>query len=338
MKIAYVGNRKNLDAQGKSFNTEAHITLSLEKLGHEVNFIQEDEITAVGLQLPARVYGADIFLWTRTWPGIVTETDLKTIHEQGIPTVSFHLDKYAGIQRDGGMGIGSPFWKTDFVFSPEGSVQSQKIFKNLGINQYYLPAGVYEDECIMLPRQGNYIADVCFIGGGETYSHPEWAYRHKLVRWLKENYGGRYIKYGYPEKTIRGLELNQLYSNVKIVIGDSLCKDFTDSYYYSDRPFEVTGRGGMIIMPYIPGITDHFVDRKEAVLYAFDNFIQLKNLIDYYILHDDEREQIRIAGFERTKRENTYTHRCKEMLRILKEYSINDAIKARKKGEEALII
>lgn len=325
MRISYVGNIKNLASDGKPFNTEFHVAASLEKLGHKVNFIQEDELynDAVGF-LPEMVKGSDIFLWTRTWPDRVQEIDLINIHRNGIPTVSFHLDKYAGIKRDGGMGVGSAFWKTDFVFSPEGSTESKRIFKENGINQFYLPAGVFEDECYIAEPVDHFKHDVVFVGGGVTYSHPEWEYRHKLVNWLQDTYGDRYGKYGFPERTVRGHELNQLYSSAKIVIGDSLCKDFIDSYYFSDRAFEVTGRGGFLIAPYIAGITDHFIDRKEAVFYAFDNFVQLKNLIDYYLTNDREREIIRLAGHERTKKTNTYTQRMQTMLEILKQ---NGAIK-----------
>src|ERR1039458_4187683 len=123
MRISYIGNRTNSSSDGKSFNTENHVALSLEKLGHEVNFIQEN--TILGGTLPSLVAGSDFILWTRTWPDAVTMDDLKNIEAMGIPTVSFHLDKYAGIARDGGIGIGSPFWHTSYVFSPEGSVQSQ---------------------------------------------------------------------------------------------------------------------------------------------------------------------------------------------------------------------
>lgn len=318
MKISYVSNIKAIASDGKPYNTEWHIGKTLEKLGHQVDFIQEDEIEMTLGEFINRIRESSLFLWTRTWPNIISEEVLQKIHNLGIPTVSFHLDKYAGIIRDGGMGIGSPFWKTDFVFSPEGSIQSKKIFKELGINQFYLPAGVYEDECVIVPPKEELKADVCFVGGGITYAHPEWTYRHKLVKWLADTYGDRYVKYGYPEKPVRGLELNELYSSVKIVIGDSLCKDFMDSYYFSDRVFEVTGRGGFIIAPYIPGITDLFVDRKEIVLYSFDNFAQLKNLINYYLLHDEERESIRLAGHERTKIDHTYTSRIKTMLDVLK--------------------
>lgn len=332
MLIAYVGNKTNKASDGKSFNTENHIALTLEKLGHEVDFIQESEIV-VG-NLLERVGMADLFLWTRTWKksdgtGYVSDEDLQSIKDAGIPTASFHLDKYAGIKRDGGIGQDT-FWKTDYVFSPEGSTESKRVFKAHGINQIYLPPAVFEDECYIAEPVEKYKHDIVFVGGGVEYMHPEWPYRGKLVTWLKETYGDRFAKYGGPDGLIRGEELNKLYTSSKIVIGDSLCKDFIDSYYYSDRAFEVTGRGGFMIAPYIAGITDHFVDRKEAVFYAFDNFVQLKNLIDYYLEHDDEREAIRRAGFERTKRENTYTNRMEFMINYItdnKSKSITDKIK-----------
>jgi spore maturation protein CgeB len=72
-------------------------------------------------------------------------------------------------------------------------------------------------------------------------------------------------------------------------------------------------------MPYIAGITDCFRDREEAVFYAFGNWTQLKNLIDYYLVNDVEREDIRRAGHERTKRDHTYTRRMTEMLEVLRQ-------------------
>ena len=320
MKIAYVGNRTNLASDGKSFNTEAHIALSLQELGHEVIFIQENELRPG--TLVERVGDADFLLWTRTWKptdgtGHVSQEDLQALKDADILTVSFHLDKYAGIARDGGLATDT-FWKTDYVFSPEGSVQSNRIFESHGINQRYLPPGVYKGDCYIADPIEHFKHDVVFVGGGEDYMHPEWPYRAKLVRWLKETYGDRFGKYGHPERTVRGHELNELYSSSKVVIGDSLCKDFFDSFYFSDRLFEVPGRGGMQFSPYIPGVTDHFVDRKEIVLYSFGNFEQLKFMIDYYIEHNAEREHIRFAGHQRTKRENTYNNRMMQMINVLK--------------------
>jgi hypothetical protein len=246
----------------------------------------------------------------------VTKTDLRSIEKMGIPTVSFHLDLYSNIARNGGIGS-DPFWNTQHVFSPEGSTQAQQIFKAHGINQHYLPPAVFEDECYIATPDPAYAHDIVFVGGGTQYAHKECQYRGQLVTWLAATYGSRFKKYGYPEKSVRGTELNTLYSSSKIVIGDSLCKDFMDSYYYSDRAFESVGRGAFMIHPYIAGITDHFTDRKEIVLYSFGNWTQLKNLIDYYLTNEKERKMIQLAGHERTKRENTYTQRMETMLNVL---------------------
>lgn len=316
MKIAYVSNIKNLASDGKPFNSEWHVGETLRKLGHHIEYIQEDEILFGSL--PARVNGSDLFLWTRTWPNKVLEADLKAIEAMGIPTVSFHLDLYSNIARNGGIGEDA-FWKTQYVFSPEGSPEAKEIFKLHGINQFYLPAGVFEPECYIADPAPEFQHEVVFVGGGKQYAHREWGYRGELVTFLENNYKGRFVKYGWPERSIRGEELNKLYSSSKIVIGDSLNKDFVDSYYYSDRAFETTGRGGFLIHPYIPGITDHFVDRKEIVLYSYGNWAQLENLINYYLEHDEEREAIRRAGHERTKSSSTYTHRMQTMLNVLKE-------------------
>jgi hypothetical protein len=316
MIISYVGNRLNLDTDGKSFNTENHIALTLERLGHTVRFIQESEIPPGSL--PGTAAGSDLFLWTRTWPGKVTLEDLAKIEAAGIPTASFHLDKYAGIKRDGGLAS-DVFWRTQYVFSPEGSRQSATVFAQHGINQRYLAAGVFEDECYIAEPVERFKHDLVFIGGGVTYAHPEWNdYRRQLVTFLATTYGSRYRKFGHPEPTIRGRELNELCSSAKIVVGDSLCKDFMDSWYFSDRIFEQTGRGAFTIAPYIPGITDYFRDREEVVLYAYGNWTQLKNLIDYYLAHDEEREAIRRAGHERTKRDHTYRSRLTQMLDVLR--------------------
>lgn len=316
MIISYVGNRNNLDADGKSFNTENHIALTLEKLGHTVNFIQEDEIQFGSL--PNMVGEADLFLWTRTWPDKVLLDDLYIIGKR-MPTVSFHLDKYTGIARNGGLATDA-FWRTQYVFSPEGSNEAKHIFRQHKINQFYLPAGVFEDEARLAtrPYHDRYVNDIIFVGGGKQYAHPEWPYRAKLVTWLEDTYGSRFKKFGWPERTVRGLDLNLLYADTKIVIGDSLCKDFKDSYYWSDRIYETTGRGGFLIHPRIKGIEEHFNDRKEVVFYDYNDFEQLKGLIDFYLENDKPRELIRKRGHERTKRDHTYTQRMKQMLETLK--------------------
>ncbi|MGA1047807.1 MAG: glycosyltransferase, partial [Minisyncoccia bacterium] len=134
-----------------------------------------------------------------------------------------------------------------------------------------------------------------------------------------KTYAGRFEHYGSGGyKNIRGIDLNKLYWNTKIAIGDTLCIDFKYPDYWSDRVYETMGRGGFIIHPYVSGMEREFEDKKHLVFYEYGNFEQMKQLIDYYLEHDEEREAIRIAGHELVKQKYTYKNRWEHILKELK--------------------
>src|SRR2546425_7316625 len=135
MRISYIGNFS------QSHCTESHISATAEDMGHEVLRLQENEQTPG--QLASKVKGCDLVLWTRTWKDFVSHQDLKDVEALGIPTVSWHLDLYIGLQRQSGLDD-DPFWKTKFVLTPDGDPHSAEIFKSKGINHYYLRPGVYK--------------------------------------------------------------------------------------------------------------------------------------------------------------------------------------------------
>jgi spore maturation protein CgeB len=116
---------------------------------------------------------------------------------------------------------------------------------------------------------------------------------------------------------VRGLKLNKLYWSTKIVVGDTLCIDFKYPDYWSDRVYETLGRGGFLIHPYVSGMEREFEDKKHLVFYEYGNFKQLKELIDYYLEHDEEREAIRKAGHELVKEKYTYKNRWEYILKEL---------------------
>ena len=308
MKIAYVGNFTQRHC------TEVHVAATLEQLGHTVTRIQEKPMQ--GNTFMETVKGHDLFLFTRTDSSLVTLEHLAEMRKLGIPSASYHLDLYVGLKREDGLDS-DPFWRTDFVFSPDGDANSAEVFKRKGINHHWIRPGVYKNECYLAKLPSAPQHDVVFVGGGVQYGHSEWPYRRQLVEFLAATYGDRYEKFGWPEATIRNEALNELYSNTKVVVGDSVCIGFTHEKYWSDRIFETTGRGGFIIHPYIKGLEECFVDGKEVVFYQYGSFSDLKQKIDYYLTHDDEREAIRLAGHERTKRDHTYHNRLTEMLSIV---------------------
>lgn len=326
MKIYMVGNFT------APWCSEVHWAKSLEKLGHEVTRQQENKI--VKNTILNDVVGHDMFLWVRTWEGYVKQEDIDNVRSLGIVSVNVHLDLFVGIGRGATLDT-DPRWRTDYVFTADGDPKSQEIFEAHGINHFWLRAGVFDEGCEMFePNDDPELqGDIVFVGGGKEYAHPEWSYRKKLIEFLERTYPKQYKKYGHPQKLVREKDLNQLCANSKIVIGDSLNLGFKHPYYWSDRVYETTGRGGFIIHPLIKGLEDDFVtydgrvddggfwdkapEPVELMTYEYGNFAMLKQRIDFFLKDDKYREEIRKAGFERTKRDHTYTKRLQEMLDII---------------------
>lgn len=83
------------------------------------------------------------------------------------------------------------------------------------------------------------------------------------------------------------------------------------------RHFEINYNGGFQLADYSAGLEDYFNLGKELVCYRdIDEAILL---INYYLKHSDEREEIKNKGFLRACNEHTYIHRFKEIFeQILK--------------------
>lgn len=309
MKILYVGNFS------VDFSTETHVSATLASMGHEVWRAQENEIMPGTLLRDVTVFEPDLVLWTRTWPGFVTANMLTEIKKLGIPTASYHLDLYVPLQRNGGIGS-DPFWDTDYVFTADGDPKSAAVFREKGINHHWLRPGVFKRECIQGKAKEEYTANVAFIGSTVPY-HPEWPYRQKLVDFLRITYGGWFKIYGAPYKGVRYPELNDVFASTKVIVGDTLCPNFTHENYWSDRVYETTGRGGFIIHPRIKGLERDFKEHEEIEFYNYGDFDHLRQLIDWYIEHDDYRETVRKNGMIRTKHDHTYHNRMRELLEVV---------------------
>ncbi len=320
MKIAFLGNF------GVDYSSENHHAKSLESLGHEVIRIQEGKATA--MDLITKSVGCEVLIWVHTH-GWNTEGDIeaviKALKGNGCKVISYHLDLWFGIERQKDLEA-DPFYKRLDWFFATDKLMCDWFNENTDVKGYYLPAGVYDKECYMAERQGDYKHDVVFVGS-RGYHH-EWSYRPQLVDWLKETYGDRFAHYGGDGiKVVRGAELNQLYADSRVVVGDSLCLNFDYPYYWSDRIYETTGRGGLIIHPYIKGLEDSFniyasVDnpiKQEIITYKFGDFDELKQKIDMAINPSFSHiyDELRLAGHERTKRDHTYVKRWEKILEVI---------------------
>jgi hypothetical protein len=315
MTILFLGNFS------VDYSSESHYKKTLEQMGYNVIAAQEGKISYDSLNtiLDGKV---DYFFWVHThgWQTPDIELLLKKCREKKIISFAYHLDLYMGVQREK-MLTEDPYFTVDHFFTVDKLMAKWLNDNKQYTKGHYLPAGVLEDECyIGRPNSMLYPHEIVFTGAKNNY-HSEWPYRVHLIEWLHANYGDRFAHYGSGGRPqLRGAELNSLYASAKIVVGDTLCKDFTYPYYSSDRLFEVTGRGGFLIYPSIEGLSDFYRHNDDVVYYDYGNFKDLKNRIDYYLEDDKAREVIRNRGHWRAKKEHTYTHRLKFIINCLEGF------------------
>ena len=310
-KIVFLGNFR------VDYSSETHHANTLESLGHKVIRMQESE--AKSEEILKHAIDSDLFIWIHThgWrtPGKYEMGQvLRTLADYKIPTMTYHLDLWFGLQRQRDLD-NHPVYKYIGHFFTVDKKMSDWFNQKTNVKGHYIPAGVYDKECII--KQVELKNDVIFVGSKKY--HSEWKYRPQLIDWLEDTYKERFQHYGMGGlPSIRGTKLNKLYWSTKIVVGDTLCINFKYPDYWSDRVYETMGRGGFIIHPYVQGMEREFEDKKHLVFYEYGNFNQLKELIDYYLEHDEEREAIRKAGHELVKSKYTYRNRWEQILKELK--------------------
>lgn len=306
MKISFLGNFS------VDYSSESQHAKTLESMGHTVNKLQEAEASAEDIL--AKASSSNLFIWIHThgWATkghITMDTVLKELKKLNIPTITYHLDLWLGLDRQKDLRE-DPFYSMIEHFFATDKLMADWFNENTKVKGHYLPAGVFENETIMLDKDAKEVPEIVFVGS-RGY-HPEWPYRPQLISWLEDTYKDNFGHYSGEEGSMglkRGLHLNQLLADTKIVIGDSLCINFVYPHYWSDRVYETIGRGGFLIMPYIQGLDDYFEDGKHLVFYEFGDFKDLKAKIDFYLQNNEAREYIRHQGFELVKSRDTYTDR-----------------------------
>lgn len=302
--IAFLGNFST------PHSSESHHAKTLENMGFSVTRLQENH-TSPG-QIAAQAAGADLFVWIHThgWSTAGMDTVLATLRRARIPSITYHLDLWMGLRRQSDIAS-SPYWNIDHFWTVDQRM-ADWLNKHTPVQGHFIPAGVFADECYISDQRSPHANDVIFVGSRRY--HPEWPWRPQLIDWLAATYGPRFTHVGMDGvASVRGEALNALYSSSKVAVGDSLCAGFDYPFYTSDRLFEAPGRGAFQVFPDIVGVRDWFPP-DTLKLFKFNDFSGLKRLIDHYLVFDEEREALRLAGHEHVKAHHTYTHRWRTIL------------------------
>lgn len=287
---------------------------SLEAMGHTVVRLQEDQ-TPWGACVAATT-DAQMFLWTKTW-SIDEEGGhlaLAEIRRMGVPSASFHLDRYVGLDREEQI-THDPFWRTDAVFTADGG--SQEAFRAYRVNHHWLPPAVYDAECgIGRPNRRRFPHRVVFVGS-VPYPHAEWApYRAELLDRLTGHLGDDFGVWPQRRQPIRGQALADLYATADVVIGDS-CLVGQPARYWSDRIPETLGRGGFLIHPEVEGLEEWYRDGDHLVTYPVGDFDAMLALVDEYLDDAEMRQAIGHEGQAIVLGRDTYRHRMASVIETL---------------------
>jgi hypothetical protein len=309
LTVAYRGNFQ--PGVSRPWSTETHVASALERLGHRVVRLQENQVDWVDCEVAGRA--ADLFLWQRTWDidPAGGHQALASLEAAGVPTVSFHLDLYIGLEREAQLAD-DPFWRTALVVTADGGHADE--FAAYGINHRWLPPAVAEEECVVgRPNRRRYPHPVVFVGS-HPYPHPGWRpYRDRLIATLQRRYRGHFRVCPDRGRPIRGAELASLYASAAVVVGDS-CLAGQVPRYWSDRTPETLGRGGFLIHPQIEGMADWYRPGHDFVTYPVGDFGALCDHIDRYLDAPDERANIAAQGRATVLARDTYRHRMAAVL------------------------
>jgi glycosyltransferase involved in cell wall biosynthesis len=296
MRISFLGNF------AAEHSTENQILWALkEGLGHEVDTIQENEATLRKIDLSCR--NSDVFLWVRTpgWLKVDNGEMLDWLKRSLVKTASIHLDKFWGIpDREALIGV-HPFWKTDCVFTADGSREED--FKARGVNHHWMQPAVSEVYVHPgIPREA-YRCDVGFVGARDY--HKEYPFRAQMIQFLEKTYGPRFKHV----TGVRGHELNDVYASMKIVVGD--CIFAGTPRYWSDRVPETIGRHGFLLHPEVEGMT------LPCAIYEPQNLQSLKENIDLWFANEAQRKEVINMGVGNIRDSHTWTVRLREILETI---------------------
>lgn len=324
-RVVYIGNFV------PPHSTENEVSSCFRALGWDVQRVQEDQAAHMPAErwtdVRAACTAADLVLYTRTWG--LPETQALGLWnecaENGVPTASLHLDLFYGLGSPKGqlprheMPAHDPMFRTAYVFTPDGDHDDE--WERDGVNHYWLPPAIGCDSCWDGTRDERWAGyDVAFVGS-RSY-HPEWPHRPRLIDELARRFGEKFVHISGETlgSALRGQALHDLYATVPVIVGDS-CWVGTkppDTRYWSDRVYEVWGRGGFLLMPYIAALDQslHTPDSYPG-WDRFDDFDDMEHVIRYWLDRPDERAVVGKQIVEEVRTRHTWSQRITEMLDVI---------------------
>lgn len=148
-------------------------------------------------------------------------------------------------------------------------------------------------------------------------------YRAKMLE-IFQNYDMKIWGKGYPSwlsSPLRAIYQDDYVAEEEKSRAFNAAKIVLNSMFYGEiegvncRLFEAAGCGAFQIADWKPALPDLFEPEKEIVTFRTQR--ELKEKVDYYLAHSEERREIADRAYARAHKEHTYEMRLQQMFDIL---------------------
>lgn len=247
---------------------------------------------------------------------------LTELRNRGVITVLWFVEDYTRFT----------YWKDiaqyyDFVFTIQKGECLEAIRAAGAGEVHYLPTGfdpfVHRPVVLSDEEKKTWGAPVSFVGAGyhnrqQVFASmaefplklwgTEWPTCRPFDRLVQDN--GRRLTPEEYVKIFAGTDVN-------INLHSSTERDGVDPFgdFVNPRTFELAGCGAFQLVDQRSLLPEMFEAGKELV--TFSNTNDLRDKVNYYMAHPEERQIIAAAGRERAQRDHTYGQRLKKMLSII---------------------
>jgi spore maturation protein CgeB len=251
-----------------------------------------------------------VFMQIQT-PNIVDNQTMDYMKSNGAFIINWTGDKRQSV----------PQWMLDcapFIYMTSFSnMEDVREMQKLGYKSEYLEIGF--DETIYTNIGTKYPSeDILFMANnyGNGY-FPMSEFRIQIANELKNKYQNKFGLYGSGWANGNGnvnhsqSTESQYYRGCKIAIN---CSHFNVARYNSDRLLRILGSGTFCLSYKHPEMEQDYENYKDLVY--FESIEDLKNKIDYYLEHEDERKKIAENGRQLVLNRNTFKHQVENIIKL----------------------
>ena len=295
-----------------------NFNLSLKQMGHEVElFDYMGEINKSGKV----VMNKKLIQQVREYKPILTIFSIYTDQfELGtVESIRTHTKTFCFFHDDTWRVDYSRYWAKKFDFFSTPDLYGEVKYREIGLpNAIYFPFGCNEQIFRKLDLVKKY--DISFVGSW----HP---YRQWLIeRIRKAKFSVEVFGHGWPKGEIDQEGMVRLFNESRINLNLSNSASWDVRYLISSpsalinrlrskknieqmkaRFFEVNGCGSFQLSYFVEGLAHCYNIEREIAVYADAN--DLIDKVSFYLAHEELRESIAAAGYNRTLKDHTFLQR-----------------------------